>query len=682
MEEGSVTLKNFLIKAGIIVGSGGLIFGYDIGVISGTLSKLGSVFDLSPYEKGVVVAILYVGSILGAIIGGPLCDYVGRWKTIHIQNFLFCIGSFLTGFANSIAMLCVGRFIVGIASALSGIADVPYLNEIAPPEHRGVLSSQYEMAVSVGVLISFAVALALSGAEYGWRISFLIPSALALMQTAFMFLLPETPRWLMEKGLLDQAQRALGFMYGDKFLVHCAGLPRSHPDVPGEIVEYLAARDKEGKVTALQQAVAGTGATTGTGTTGVGGTEARVSLSSPLDISTDALEQGGNGNGNSHNHSNSNNSSRTNSDNPQHHQSQSQTLSQRHRTRSSSLALRALFQEEQEVLNEYRYPIYLIIIVQVLAQVTGGNVIRNYAPTIFEDGGVSVTLSLVFNLMFGVIKTIFTFLSIVYIEATGRLQLLVIGIYVVGAGMLFLAICSLTSTSGNISNVPAFVVGCAMVYAGFGLGYGPVPWVLSAEMFPTAIRGRIMSLPMTEGITTSGTFFLFVTLNVLTLLFTKKFLVETKEINYAEILKALHERYAHSWVKLLTAYPWFYEPLQRCFSCCLGTPEDVTAAANAQANAARNSRSSTGGVGGGGAVGSGALTVAVAKQSGQARGAGPDSTSSSSSSGVDNPLLGNGGSGNGSVTNSSSGGSSNTAATADSSRVGQSTSKIVKLSHT
>lgn len=574
MEEGNTSQRFFLIKAGIIVGSGGLIFGYDIGVIAGTLTKLGDVFSLSSYEEGLVVAILYVGSILGSMVGGPMCDYLGRWKTIHIQNILFCIGSFVTGFATNLAMLCIGRFIVGIASAVSGIADVPYLNEISPPQYRGILSSQYEMAVSIGVLVSFAVALALSGWEYGWRVAFLIPSALAILQSCCMVLLPESPRWLLEKGLLDKTRKALSAMYGGNFLTHCSCLERDNDDVPVEVRDYLRACDREGKIVALAAAMENADFESA---------KEQAAPRSPrahtAGISAHSTNQGST----THRHL-------TKPESADGEASSRNTSNSNSAHNTSSAALRALFLEEKDVLKQFQYPIYLIVVIQILAQVTGGNVIRNYAPTIFENGGVSTTMSLTFNLVFGVIKTIFTFVSIAYIDDTGRLKLLVYGIVLVGTGMLFLAICSLTSPSGNINNVPAFVVGCAMVYAGFGLGYGPVPWVLSAEMFPTLIRGRIMSisliasnaaqlvvnflfLPMCEGITTSGTFFFFVALNVLTFVFVKKFFVETKEIVPEQILKALLDRYTHSADKLIVMSPWFFKPFIS-FCCCTNIDED------------------------------------------------------------------------------------------------------------
>ena len=418
------------------------------------------------------------------------------------------------------------------------------------------------MAVSIGVLISFAVALGLSGLEYGWRVAFLLPSILAILQSCGMVLLPESPRWLLEKGLLEKTRSALSCIYGSEFLTHCSCLEREHNDVPVEVRDYLRACDKEGKLTALTAA-----------------------MEKDTDYEVGAMlvppSKTNNTSGNSFN-LDTEGSAATVDSRQQHHHSHSSAI-------SGSAALRAMFLQEKQLLQQYQYPIYLIVVIQVLAQITGGNVIRNYAPTIFEDGGVSHTMSLVYNLLFGVVKTIFTFVSITSIDQTGRLKLLVYGIVLVGGGMTFLSICSLTSASGNISNVPAFVVGCALVYAGFGLGYGPVPWVLSAEMFPTLIRGRIMSisliasniaqlvvnflfLPMTEGVTTAGTFFIFVALNIITFFFVKKFLVETKEIAPEEILRDLLGRYRHSASKLVTLHPML-APAVAC--CCCVREEDL-----------------------------------------------------------------------------------------------------------
>ena len=94
----------FMLKAAAIVGGGGFIYGYDIGIISGTLLQLENRFSLSVVEQGLVVSLLPVGSIFGCIFGGPLCDYIGRWQTIIIQNLIY-IGNNSSHFTLSFFLL-------------------------------------------------------------------------------------------------------------------------------------------------------------------------------------------------------------------------------------------------------------------------------------------------------------------------------------------------------------------------------------------------------------------------------------------------------------------------------------------------------------------------------------------------------------------------------------------------
>ena len=466
-----------------------------------------------------------------------------RWRTIQFQNLLFVIGAVITGMAQNIAMLCIGRFIVGIASAVSGIADVPYLTEVAPPQYRGILSSQYEMSVSLGVLISFGLDLALSGVDNGWRIAFILPAAFVALQSVGLFWLPESPKWLLEKGYFPEARRTLSGIYGERVI--SSGSQMSSSLSPG---------NEEGM--ADIPASSSSAAFTSKGKDSRNNSKSCSSNGSALPHEVQEyikkLAEG---------------------ERLMREQSQSESSVTGPGSHSAAApATRLVLQqsevtaaaaEEKRLLLQFRYAVLIIVAVQILAQVTGGNVIRNYAPTIFQNGGISTQMSLVYNVLLGVIKALFTFISILFIDSTGRIKLLLCSIVFVGFGMLFLTIGSGASGSGNISSVETYVVGCAFVYAGFGLGYGPVPWVLSSEMFPTVIRGRIMSisliasnvaqlvvnflfLPMVSGITTAGTFACYFFLNVFTLWFTLVFLVETKEITPVEILYRLRARYASS----------------------------------------------------------------------------------------------------------------------------------------
>jgi hypothetical protein len=219
------------------------------------------------------------------------------------------------------------------------------------------------------------------------------------------------------------------------------------------------------------------------------------------------------------------------------------------------------FLKEKELLYSYSFVIVVVVMIQICAQITGCNVIRNYAPTLYEKSGVSTQAALTYNVVLGVVKLLFTVVSVLYVERGGRRSFLLVGIVLVTVGMGFLCAMSFSSHehNGNIHNPIAFTVGCAIVYAGFGIGYGPAPWILSSEMIPTAVRGRIMSLcliasnlaqllmnfiflPMTSAISTAGSFFVFMILNVLTFCFVYLFLVETKEALPKDILARTMQR--------------------------------------------------------------------------------------------------------------------------------------------
>jgi MFS family permease len=203
-------------------------------VISGALQQLKHHFHLSNYEAGLVVSFLPLGSIFGCLFGGPLCDKIGRWWTIHIQNFTFILGAIIMSSATSLSALYLGRFILGIASALSAVADIPYLTEISPSAYRGMVSSAYEILVVIGILVSFIIALCLvqnDESNGGWRIMFFVPISFSVIQSIGLLSLPESPQWLIENSqpekakivleqILDTSEDVLHRM--DELTAHCS----------------------------------------------------------------------------------------------------------------------------------------------------------------------------------------------------------------------------------------------------------------------------------------------------------------------------------------------------------------------------------------------------------------------------------------------------------------------------
>ena len=167
-------------------------------MLLGVLDQLDDQFHLSGVQKGLVVSALPLGTIFGCIFGGPICDKIGRWKTIQIQNLVFVVGALMLSLAPGLNMIYCGRFVIGIASALTAVADVPYLMEVSPVEFRGRLTSSYEILIVLGILCSFVLNLVMVNNLSGWRWMFALPSVFACMQSLGMLTLPESPKWLMK----------------------------------------------------------------------------------------------------------------------------------------------------------------------------------------------------------------------------------------------------------------------------------------------------------------------------------------------------------------------------------------------------------------------------------------------------------------------------------------------------
>lgn len=204
-------LSPFLIKVAIIASLGGLLFGYDMGVISGALPLLAKEYDLSRRQQEFVVSILYMGCGVGALFGGTFCDFYGRRKTILIVDGVFLVSAVVLFLAPSLYYVCFGRVMLGIAIALSGIADVAYLTEVSPDNHRGALVSCNEVCISIGFFASYLAGyvLSINFPDNGWRYMFGVAGLIAIIQYLGMRGLPESPKWLIQQGREDDALEAL-----------------------------------------------------------------------------------------------------------------------------------------------------------------------------------------------------------------------------------------------------------------------------------------------------------------------------------------------------------------------------------------------------------------------------------------------------------------------------------------
>src|SRR5579871_411119 len=193
----------------MIAGLGGLLFGYDTGVISGALLYLRPAFHLNATSSEIAVSAVLIGAIIGAFFGGRLADGIGRRKALIVLGALFAVGAILTSIAPNLGFFIAFRIIVGFGIGAASMITPMYIAELAPPGIRGSLVTFFQLAVTIGIAVAYWVDLAFANGGMGWRPMFavaFIPGAILAIGMCF---LAETPRWLASKGRWDEASAAL-----------------------------------------------------------------------------------------------------------------------------------------------------------------------------------------------------------------------------------------------------------------------------------------------------------------------------------------------------------------------------------------------------------------------------------------------------------------------------------------
>jgi SP family galactose:H+ symporter-like MFS transporter len=190
----------------------GLLFGLDIGVISGAQSFLQKDFSISDHIVEVIVSALLWGAVFGTLISGILSNKLGRRKTILVSAVIFVIGSIICSVAADPHTLILARFFLGIAVGVASFTAPLYLSEISPQKVRGSMISMYQLMITIGIVLAFLsntwlASYATFGGVTGghWRIMLGIIAVPAAVMFLGVLFLPESPRWLFLKGYKDQA---------------------------------------------------------------------------------------------------------------------------------------------------------------------------------------------------------------------------------------------------------------------------------------------------------------------------------------------------------------------------------------------------------------------------------------------------------------------------------------------
>jgi len=199
-----------LIFISIVAALGGLLFGFDIAIITGAGPYLVDTFELNNIQEGWAYSSLLFGCIIGAAAAGRITDAIGRKKILIIVAVLFALTSIGSGLAFNLNSLVVARISGGIAVGAASTVSPMYISEVTPKRYRGSLVSMYQLFIVTGILISYMINYMLSDiGENNWRWMFAtgaVPSSLFLIT---LFLVPETPRYLYKKGAKDRALAVL-----------------------------------------------------------------------------------------------------------------------------------------------------------------------------------------------------------------------------------------------------------------------------------------------------------------------------------------------------------------------------------------------------------------------------------------------------------------------------------------
>lgn len=205
----------------VVATFGGLLFGYDTGVLNGALEPMKFEFGLSSTTEGLVVSSLLIGAALGALSGGRLADAFGRRRTLVWLAVVFFAGTAASVFAPGLAVMLPARFILGLAVGGASVVVPIYLSELAPTERRGALGGRNELAIVAGQLAAFAVNAVIAsiwppataadpGGHSGiWRVMLAICAIPAVCLFVGMLRMPESPRWYVRQGRYDDALAVL-----------------------------------------------------------------------------------------------------------------------------------------------------------------------------------------------------------------------------------------------------------------------------------------------------------------------------------------------------------------------------------------------------------------------------------------------------------------------------------------
>ncbi|MET7315291.1 MULTISPECIES: sugar porter family MFS transporter [Streptomyces] len=207
-ERGRVRTPAQVYAVAAVSALGGLLFGYDTGIISGALLYLRQDLHLSSRGQEIVVSVILVGAMIGALVSGRLAGRLGRRRVVLWVAVIFAVGALGAAAAPDTGTLIAARLVLGLAVGGASNMVPVYIAEVAPPAIRGRLMVLFQLMVAIGQLIAYLAGWLLAGSG-GWRVMFGLAVVPAVVLAIGMTRLPESPRWLVERGETGEAHAVL-----------------------------------------------------------------------------------------------------------------------------------------------------------------------------------------------------------------------------------------------------------------------------------------------------------------------------------------------------------------------------------------------------------------------------------------------------------------------------------------
>lgn len=233
--------RNYVYLISAIAALGGVLFGFDLVIISGTVSFFKNYFQLNEFQTGWAVGCINLGAAIGALIGGKLSESLGRKKLLMFCAVLFAFTGVGTGWAGNFTLFVVFRMLSGVAVGAAALVCPMYIAEISPASMRGRMVSFYQLSIVIGILLAYlSNYLLLNIGENNWRWMFTSQSAPSLLFFFGLFFVAESPRWLIGKKRRIEAY---------KILVRIGGTP--YANVETKQIENSFSQKSEVKVANL-----------------------------------------------------------------------------------------------------------------------------------------------------------------------------------------------------------------------------------------------------------------------------------------------------------------------------------------------------------------------------------------------------------------------------------------------